>query len=57
MKSLCWSLIVIAAVATLLGGILHLASRALFSPAHGYWMVAVVLLLLAVAIGAVADKK
>ena len=57
MKSLCWLLIVIAAVATLLGGILHLATRTLFSPAHGYWMIAVVLLLFAVAIGAVADRK
>jgi hypothetical protein len=57
MKLLCWSLIVIAAVATLLGGILHLANRTLFSPPYGYGVVAVVLLLFAVAIGAVGDRK
>jgi hypothetical protein len=57
MKNLCWLLIVLAAIATVAGGVLHVAARPLFSPPYGYWLVAVVLLLSAIAIRLMDEKK
>lgn len=57
MKNLCWLLIILAAASTLLGGVLHLANFALYSPPYGYWMVATLLLLFAIAIRVMDERK
>ncbi len=57
MKSLCWLLIVLAAVAFVVGATLAFSGRAFLLPPVGYWRGAVGFLLFAIALRVVDSRS
>lgn len=57
MKNLCWSLIILGAVAFLVGAILAFSGRTFLLSPPGYWRGAVGFLLFAIALKLMEEKK